>query len=330
MRNMKACTRGLIFFAIAGAYAQPTSWTTVRDTQEQAFSVDVPRGWKVQGGLLRKGPLDPRAEVDMVSPDGRIEMRVGDWGLPPFTVPTGQMERFGFTEGKVYAPGHPPTATIVARYRSGHDFADFYGQARFAKVCQTLEAKSIKVLDPVFNAPRDGPMTSTAGEVIYRCVQNGQEKAAYVYAETGLYQANGVANWRVSTLLSFLAPKDLAATTYMMVFQSAASFTENPHWAMQQARITAANAAAALRTFHMQLQQTEARYRQWSSSMARQGQSFSDVLNGQTLTVDPATGQKREVWTGTGSTRWINGLGDVVSSNLSPGSSFRPLQDVAR
>jgi hypothetical protein len=57
--------------------------------------VEAPRGWKVQGGLLRKGPLDPRAEVDMVSPDGRIDMRLGDWGIPPFTVPSGQMERLG-------------------------------------------------------------------------------------------------------------------------------------------------------------------------------------------------------------------------------------------
>jgi len=302
----------------------------VRDTQEQAFSIDVPRGWKVQGGLLRKGPLDPRAEVDMTSPDGRVNMRVGDWGLPPFTVPTGQMERFGFTEGKEYAPGHPPTATIVAHYRPGHDFADLYGQARFSKVCQTLEAKSLKTMAPVFSAPRDGPTTTTAGEAIYRCAGNGQEKVAYVYAETSLYQANGVANWRVSCVLSFLAPKDLAAATYKMVFQSAASFTENPQWDLQQARITAANAAAALKNFQMTLQQTQARYRQWSSSMMRQGQSFSDALNGQTLTVDPATGQKREVWTGTGSTRWIDGLGNVVSSNLSPGSSFRALQDVPR
>lgn len=94
--------------------------------------MEAPRGWKVQGGLLRKGPLDPRAEVDMVSPDGRIDMRLGDWGIPPFTVPSGQMERLGFTEGKEYAPGNPPTDTIVARYRSGQDFADLYGQARFS------------------------------------------------------------------------------------------------------------------------------------------------------------------------------------------------------
>jgi len=189
-------TRGLILLALATSCAQPVSWMTVRDTVEQAFSIDVPRGWKAQGGLLRKGPLDPRVQIDMASPDGRIVMRVGDWAVPPFTVPTGQMERLGFTEGKVYAPGHPPTATIIARYRSGLDFAAFYARVRFAKTCQTFEPKSQKSIDPIFSPAREGAMTTTAGEAVYRCVQNGQEKMAYTYAESGLYQANG---WRTGT-----------------------------------------------------------------------------------------------------------------------------------
>lgn len=45
--------------------------------------------------------------------------------------------------------------------------------------------------------------------------------------------------------------------------------------------------------------------------------------------MDPQTGQRREVWSGTGATRWIDPLGTVVSSTLSPGSSFRALQDTA-
>jgi hypothetical protein len=216
----------------------------------------------------------------------------------------------------------------VARYRSGQVFADLYGQARFSKVCQLLEPKSLKTTSPIFGAAYDGPVTTTAGEVVYRCVQNGQEKVAYVYAETSLYQSNGMANWAVSTLANFLAPKELAAKTYQMLFQSIASFAPNPQWRMRQAQTTAANAAAALRTFHLEIQQSAARYQQWSASLAKQGRSFSNVLNGQTLTIDPSTGQKREVWTGTGSTRWIDGVGNVVSSNLSPGTSFRALMDV--
>jgi hypothetical protein len=326
---MTARTRGLLLLAMGGAWAQQTtSWTTVRDTREQAFSVETPRGWKVQGGLLRKGPLDPRAQVDMVSPDGRVNMRIGDWGVPRFTVPTRQMQQLGLTEGKEYRSGQPPTTTIVGRYRSGHEFADLYGQARFKNLCQVLEPKAIKSVDPIFTAAHDGPMTATAGEVMYRCVQGGREMAAYVYAETSLYQMQGAAVWSTGYLLSFLAPKELAASTYTMLFQSAASFSINSQWEMRQEQVNAAQAAAAMRNFQRTIQDTQGRYRQWSSSLTRQAQNFSDALAGRTLTMDPVSGQTREVWTGTGATRWIDPLGNVTSSTLSPGSSFRGLQDV--
>jgi len=316
-----------MFLAAAGALAQPGSWTTLQDTQERAFSVEVPQGWKAQGGMLRKGPLDPRVQIDMTSPDGRVSMRIGDFGIGRFTVPTQQMVRLGFTEGKPYSAGQPPTTTTVARYRSGHDFADLYGQARFSKMCQTLEPKSIKTEEPIFTAAHDGPSSTTAGEVVYRCVEDGQEKVAFVYVETSLYEMQGVGNWAAGYLLSFLAPKDRAAASYAMLFHSAASFTENPQWHLRQLQITAAQAAAAMSTFHRTLQETQARYERWSASMTRQGQNFSDALAGRTLTVDPSTGQQREVWTGTGATRWIDPLGTAASSTLSPGSSFRALQD---
>lgn len=328
--GMMSRTRGLILLAAAGALAQPGLWTTLQDTEERAFSVETPQGWKTQGGMLRKGPLDPRVQVDMTSPDGRVSMRIGDFGIGRFTVPTQQMVRLGFTEGKPYSAGQPPTTTTMARYRSGHDFADLYAQARFSKVCQTLEPKSIKSEDPIFTAPRDGPSSTTAGEVVYRCVADGQEKVGFVYAETSLYEMQGTGNWAPACLLSFLAPKDRAAATYTMLFHSAASFTENPQWAMRQMQINAAQAATAMANFRRTLAETQARYEHWSASMTRQAQNFSDALAGRTLTLDPATGQQREIWTGTGATRWIDPLGTVASSTLSPGSSFRALQDTGR
>ncbi|MGA2195985.1 MAG: hypothetical protein ABSH40_12020 [Bryobacteraceae bacterium] len=320
-------TRSLMFLAAAGALAQPGAWTTLQDTQERAFSVEVPQGWKAQGGMLRKGPLDPRVQIDMTSPDGRVSMRIGDFGIGGFTVPTQQMVRLGFTEGKPYSAGQPPTTTTMARYRSGRDFADLYAQARFSKMCQTLEPKSIKTEEPIFNAAHNGPSSTTAGEVVYRCVADGQEKVAFVYTETSLYEMQGTGNWMPASLLSFLAPKDRAAATYTMLFHSAASFTENPQWAMRQEQITEAQAAAAMAIFRRTLQETQARYERWSANMSKQGQNFSDALAGRTLTVDPQTGQQREVWTGTGATRWIDPLGTVASSTLSPGSSFRALVD---
>jgi hypothetical protein len=164
------------------AATESVSWTTVQDTTESAFSVEVPRGWEVAGGFFRFGPLDPRAMVDMTSPNSAINLRIGDANTPPFSVPTATMLQYGFTEGKVYAPRG--SRTIAANYRPGHVFADLYGQARFSGMCDTLEPKEIRSLSPVRSAPQERATMTTAGEVIYRCVSHGTEKVAYVYAET--------------------------------------------------------------------------------------------------------------------------------------------------
>jgi len=37
-----------------------TKWTTVRDTRENAFSIQVPQGWKTYGGLYRFSTIDTR------------------------------------------------------------------------------------------------------------------------------------------------------------------------------------------------------------------------------------------------------------------------------
>src|SRR5690349_20759116 len=66
----------------------PISWVSFEDPAEHAFSMKVPKDWKVVGGLYRFGPLDPRVMIDLVSPDGKTNIRYGDAHVPPFAVPT--------------------------------------------------------------------------------------------------------------------------------------------------------------------------------------------------------------------------------------------------
>ena len=53
-------------------------WETVRDKREKAFSIQVPQGWKTYGGLFRFSAIDARMIVDMTSPDGLTNLRIGD------------------------------------------------------------------------------------------------------------------------------------------------------------------------------------------------------------------------------------------------------------
>ena len=65
------------------------SWTTFTDPYEHAFTVEVPRGWKAVGGVVRKdpNPLWPRLVLRVLSPDRRTLIAVGDPDSVPYTAP---------------------------------------------------------------------------------------------------------------------------------------------------------------------------------------------------------------------------------------------------
>ena len=57
------------------------------DPSEHSFSLEVPRGWSVEGGMYRFGYFDVRATVDLRSPDGNIILRFDDANIPPYACP---------------------------------------------------------------------------------------------------------------------------------------------------------------------------------------------------------------------------------------------------
>src|ERR1700685_3498114 len=81
----------------ANAPSGNLSWVKFTDPLEQAFTLEVPQGWTVKGGMFRLGYSDHRQMVDMTSPDGKINIRVGDLSIPPYFVPN-QLHH----EGEVY------------------------------------------------------------------------------------------------------------------------------------------------------------------------------------------------------------------------------------
>jgi PDZ domain len=60
------------------------SWTTFTDPYENAFSIEVPRGWRVAGGVVRKTPLWPTLVLRVLAPDRRTLIAVGDPDSIPY------------------------------------------------------------------------------------------------------------------------------------------------------------------------------------------------------------------------------------------------------
>jgi hypothetical protein len=318
--------------------AQVTAdWVVVHDIKENAFSIETPKGWKVSGGAYRLGANNPRFLIDMTSPDGHINLRVGDSAVPAFTVPT-MMQR----EGTRYSTG--VDWGIVARYLSGKDFAVTYAQGRFRGMCTDMQLKSANQPPPVLAPDRQviartaqGEVvnTTTGGEALFRCIANGQEMAAYVWAETTLTASNfsAIKNWGVTGLVSGLAPRAQAAQALKMLDYSARSFTMNPQWIASQAALSRQATAAVLQQAQQNMAAQQQRFERLDAERHRQSMQMDDIINGVQWTVDPSTGQHHEAPLGPNSNYFYNPNNGVsVNSPLRPGDAFnwRDLTPVSR
>jgi hypothetical protein len=305
------------------------SWTTFQDPFEKAFTVEVPQGWTARGGLFRVGYSDERPMVDVISPDGRINVRLGDLAIPSYTVPA----QFHNREGDVVDLG-AQAQLIVARYRSGPEFAVLYSHARFNQECHQATGDAVDVDFAVPNyAPIDTQPTRTStGEIAYRCGSGAAQRIAFAYVRTSA-QGN---LWSAPTLGSFISPPDRVAEARAVLLHIAQTFKLSSQWMQQQKELDAfaieyqrARQQRRVQEQTQQVRQFEAKmqtmrnqvvaFERHQTAQASQTDGFLQALRGVTPTSGPFNGEGREVWTGTRCTYWTNGSGAVVNTDLAPG-----------
>jgi hypothetical protein len=319
----------------AGSGATPAvTWTQFQDPFESAFTVKVPQGWSVHGGLFRMGFSDERPMLDLTSPDGAVNVRLGDVAIPNYTLPNPNHIR----EGEIYDLG-AQAQLVVARFRSGPEFAVSYAHVRFYEACPdaAADAANIDFTVPDYIPSEGTPTQTSTGQIAYRCA--GGQKIAYAFART----SEQGAIWSVPTLGSFLAPVARVLQARAVLAQCAQTFHLNPAWIEQQKQMDAyalqyqrARQQERLRELGQQIQQFEAKmqamrdqvasFERRQSAQASQVEGFTQALRGVTPTIDPFTGEAREVWTGPKSNYWTNGLGGVVNSTNAPAAGWRQMQ----
>ena len=317
-----------------GAAPGGPEWTRFQDPLENAFTVEVPQGWTVRGGLFRMGLSDERPMVDLTSPDGRVHVRLGDLAIPVYTEPVPLHPR----EGEVIDLG-AQAQLVVARYRPGPEFAVLYSHVRFYEQCHdaAADAGHIDFTVPDYIPAEGVPNQTSTGQIAYRCA--GGQIIAFAFARTS--EQNGL--WGASTIGSFLSPPDRVALAQSVLRHCAQSFRLNPQWIEKQKQMDAyalqyqrARQQERIRELGQQIQQFEAKmqamrdqvasFERRQSTQAAQVEGFTQALRGVTPTIDPFTGEAREVWTGPKSNYWTNGLGGVVNSTNAPAAGWQQMQ----
>ncbi len=98
------------------------SWT---EPVEGAFTIRVPARWKVEGSLVKRGPLDFAPTVRLTSPDGKLEVFLGDRRCSYFVEPDPELLATGFQEGRWYSSSWGGSLRVLA-YRPGCRFVREY------------------------------------------------------------------------------------------------------------------------------------------------------------------------------------------------------------
>jgi hypothetical protein len=268
------------------------------DPREHAFTIEVPKGWLVEGGLFRGQGLETRSVINVTSPDQQVYILNGDAKLPSYTIPNAALQSVGLTEGKLYR------GTIIARPRSGSQYLQRYLPERRAPFCA----------NPRIVELRDNPAASQRlnnlyargasgvqfhfGEAAFTCAMGGKEMRGYFHAATLVMWNGSVGNWSVPDLGGFIAVPERVALGQTVLSHMQGSYSSDPQWVRNHLGTAAALAEQNRQTNEaVQNMMMDSYWARQKTLDNTQRQTINTILN-RTDLVDPETGEKYQAVSG--------------------------------
>jgi len=319
-------------------------WVRFTDPAEQSFSLDVPAGWKTEGGLVRRGPISIDPFVRSLAPDSSIYLLLGDPDSPGYALPTRLGAQLGQREGRLYNAGH--ATEMIMHYIPGEDYARLFGLATLSKLC--ADAKLVKTVNRADLAQLVRPAGSMArmdgGEAFFSCTHNNSPAKGYMRAVTYILQSGEIGTWGLALLGGFIATPGQFDESTAILDHMIVSYKENPEWTARQNQITQAtnisirqeheafmaNAQRQYQAASQQLSQESQRYEAMSHQMDQNFQPMDDLINGVNHYVNPSTGEHLDL-DNTHAYQWSNGIGGTAGTNTDqppPGRGWTELEQV--
>jgi hypothetical protein len=218
----------------AGAAQEAMTFVKWTDPTEQAFSVEVPKGWQVSGGVHWNGPTDAKGFLRAKSPDDKVQVFIDDPEILPRQVPHPAYAQLGYVEGRVIQS--PAGPVMIQRFHTGSQFAQQYASQRLCKTPRWVKVDEMSSLSQSITnsilpeAQASGAIArASAGEASFQC----NDIQGYVFATTVLVssQTGPIQLWAVYKLSGFLSndPGRSMQARYVMN-HIMATWTTNKSW----------------------------------------------------------------------------------------------------
>ncbi len=299
-RERSTLVQVLSSFSYTGSTAAPgaTPQTASRiqyakfaDPSEGAFTVEVPAGWKVQGGIARNRVAgNARPVMNLTAPDKSAQILVGDAELPMFSVPNAISARTGMREGSWYQPG----VQMILSYRTGMQFASEWVSQKIGPNCQQLEwvdRSNRPDLSDLKNRTAPPQVRWSYGEVAFTCSEGGRPVRGYLLAGTLLTGGGMVQIWQVPVLQGFVAYPEKAVEVAEALSHMTRTFAMNPQWSAREMRTSMAIAEQQAKTSSEMMDMLDKSY--WRREAIKDDiqRKTVNTIRSETDLVDPETGE---------------------------------------
>ncbi len=283
-------------------------YVSYRDaSQERAFTVPVPAGWRVGGRMVRYGPITIAPFVQAMTPDGSIFVQIGDWRIKEYS------DTPGTREGQIYLPG--TSIMFYRRFETAEQYARSYSLG-FAKQlgCGGPSFTGSESLPPAGMATVPQARLDTH-MVNFACQRSGQRYVGRVMVTVQSYRVAWSTSWDILYLACELAREDLSATGVAVFDKMRNGFAFDSNWNAKEAGI----ARAAIKPSMVSLDNT-----------LKLTQDFDqNVINGTITVHDPTTGTRSDINIGAEPFYFSNGQGRFYNSyDPTPRSGFHAVNPV--
>jgi len=288
---------------------------------ERAFSLPVPAGWRVEGGLKRMSPLDLRSEVKVQSPDGRIHLQIGDANLPLMVLPSRMY--LSFTQEGSWTSLQGVQPVFILRYLPGvHYLTDYYLPQRLGafQPIQRRDLPDMAQLMAVQWREMGVPARVDAGEVFCGINTDSGPRKAYWTAQTKLISglpgmAADEGNWHVDFLAGYLCAPENEPIAQALLGQMITGQRVNLQWALAEQQLQA-RVGQIITQGNTAINDMIARHQQERVQiMDRAYGHLTRSIRGETLVRDQATGAE-DVVADQGKFYWrIRGTNEVIASD---------------
>jgi len=284
----------------SGAASRAVQYARFTDPREGAFIVDVPAGWRTEGGLLRRSAIDITGSIRTSSPDGATGVFLGDERLSNCVTP--EVMGGSMREGQIYDSG-AGTRLMILRMQPPAVFGmNYLGQLQQRYGLSGIQVKDRRDRSDLvaaanrnaaqFNANPQGPTRSSSAEVSFTAQRNGRPVAGYLLVSIAVtpWMNNGV-YWTPS-VSGYVTPMDDLGQTNAIFWHSLNSAEMNPQWTQGQQKTTMATSKIFAAGAEANAETISKSY--WANQAIhdRTMQNDSDARRDQVRLRDPNTGEE--------------------------------------